>query len=147
MLSERPFVSCHIARRVRKMASYKFRNNQFTEAEFDQFMAKCRAPDVVDQLCDIVEEASQLRWAKLDDFIHNNWTSFRAVVDGFPEVNLEQPLGHYNAAPKSRGRRALRDRGPRYQTEAAFVADKELFLSQADGLVVEEEIEDDSTDE
>ena len=144
MLRERPFVSCHIARRVRKMASYKFRNKQFTEAEFDQFVAKCRAPHVVAALCDAVEGDAP-EWKGLDTWIHRMWSKLRAVVDGFDDVSLEQPLGYYNAAPKSRGRRALRDRGPRYETEAAFIADKELFLAELEGRVVEEN--DDSTTE
>lgn len=145
MLSERPFVACHVARQVRKMASYKFRNKQFTEAQFDQFMAKCRAPEVVAQLCDVIEEDEDFDWKHFQNWIHRMWSKLRAVVDGFDDVSLEQPLGYYNAAPKSRGRRALRDRGPRYETEAAFIADKELFLAELEGRVVEEN--DDSTTE
>jgi hypothetical protein len=41
----------------------------------------------------------------------------------------------YNMAPETRGRRARRAMGPRYQTDAAFQKDKEQFEAELRGDV------------
>jgi len=140
MLSERPFVACHVARQVRKMASYKFRNNQFTETQFDQFMAKCRASHVIDQLCDIIEEDEDFDWKDFKNWLGRKWSQLRSVVDAFEDVDLTQPLGFYQSAPVDKGRKARRALPPAYETDAAFIADKELFFAELEGRVEDDSI-------
>jgi len=134
-LRDRPFVRCLLARELRRVASYKNRNNQFTEELFDQFMAKCRSAIVIDRLCTIVEEAGDFDWKKVGNWMNQHFGVLRGEVEAFDDVNLEAPETHYNMAPVSRGRKARRAAGPRYQSDVEFQRDKEQFEAELRGDV------------
>jgi hypothetical protein len=136
MLRDRLFVKCLLARQLRKVAVYKNRNNQFTVAEFDQFMAKCRSIEGVDALCDAVEDLDGFNWKSIGSELNKHFAVLRRMIDALPEVDIEAPPQmFYNMAPETRGRRARRAMGPRYQVDEAFQKDKEQFEAELRGDV------------
>lgn len=131
--SDRPFVQCHLARQVRKMATYKMRANQFTEEQYDQFMAKCRTQMGIDALCEYVCQDYEFDWNKLHKWLDTHWARLRKLIEEFNDVDLLHPQMFYRNAPATRGRKALRALGPSYEEDPRFIEDRERFKRELRG--------------
>lgn len=141
MLRDRPFMMAFVANQLRKVAIYYFNAKQFSEAEFDQFVAKTRTLAVMQALCDAVEELD-FDWKNPRKSVMKYWNLLRPIVDSFDNVDIEHPEMFYNMAPTRKGRKARRAMEPPYEEDPRFIADKALFEAELRG---EHEKETDNT--
>lgn len=133
---DRPFVRCHLSRQLRKVAAYKNRNNQFSVAAYDQFTAKCRTELGIDVIVDFIEEKDDFSKKDPQGWFNQNFAELRKRIEAMEDLDLESPPQlFYNMAPEKRGRRARRARGPRYQTDAEFNRDREMWEAELRGDV------------
>jgi hypothetical protein len=84
----------------------------------------------------MADEDPEFSLHTIKKWIGKNWVAIRKLVESHEDLNLEgSPEMYYNAAPATRGRRARRAMGPKYQEAPEFRADKELFEAELRGDV------------